>query len=457
MTAKHARRRTARHLGALALVALVLSGCFGRVAPAPTDVDFTATPSGTLRAWAFDNADDIGEARLTDARDQLPGVRIELDQTGFNAQKFTTRLASGDVPDVVQMDRQFVANYAAQRLIMPLDRCYDAAGVDPAERFYPNVLGDITYDDQLWAVPQFFQPPAIIVNQRVLDAAGVAASDIDTSRPDVLLAAIAKLYRSDGGTPTRLGFDPVATGQANLWVLGLGGRLVGPDGRPTLDDPRNAYALELLRRITDAQGGYAQLKSFADTFDAFGEDNQFVRDQVAAQIDAQWYLNVLAPYASDLDIRTVPFRDRDGEPVTVTGGTAYVVPARARNPAAACAWAQRLTTVDDWAVAGAARQATLADEGGFNTGIFTGSPAADRELRTQNVRPTGSVGFDQSIAAFYDVAGAGLTFGASPAGEAIARDLANAVASVCLGDETATQALADAQRSSLQAYETATR
>ncbi|MHA3703456.1 ABC transporter substrate-binding protein [Jatrophihabitans sp. YIM 134969] len=451
------RSHRLRACAAVLLLATTLTACFGRTAPTPTDVDFTTTPSGTLRGWAFDSADDIGEARMADAADHLPGVSVRLDQTGFNAQKFTTRLASGDVPDVVQMDRQFVANYAAQRLIMPLDRCYDAGKVDPTERFYPNVTNDISYDGHIWGVPQFFQPPAIMLDERVLRAAGVSDDEIDTSRPDVLLGAIRKIYRSEGGNPTVLGLDPVASGQTNLWVLGLGGRLVDDQGRPTLDDPRNEYPLTVLKQITDAQGGYAKLKSYTDTFDAFGDDNPFVADQVGAQIVNQWYLNVVAPYAGEIDIHVVPFLDRGGEPVTVTGGQAFVIPARAKNPAAACAWALRLTSVDDWTAAADARAATLAEDGTANTGVFTGSPAADRAIREQHVRPTGSAGLDQGIAAFYDVADKGLTFGASPAGEAVQRDLANAVAAVCLGDKSPARALADAQRSSSQAYETATR
>jgi multiple sugar transport system substrate-binding protein len=76
--------------------------------------NFDPNPTGTLSAWGFDNADDVGKARMDYAAKQLTGVKIQMDQTGFDAQKFTTRLASGNVPDVVQMDREYVATYAAQ-------------------------------------------------------------------------------------------------------------------------------------------------------------------------------------------------------------------------------------------------------------------------------------------------------------------------------------------------------
>src|SRR4051794_40169910 len=62
---------------------------------------FSTQPTGALSAWAFDNADEVGKARIGYAAKQLSGVTIKMDQTAFDAQKFTTRLAAGDVPDVV--------------------------------------------------------------------------------------------------------------------------------------------------------------------------------------------------------------------------------------------------------------------------------------------------------------------------------------------------------------------
>ena len=44
---------------------------------------------------------------------------------------------SGDVPDVVQMDRTYVGTYAAQGLILPMDKCFSAWGIDPTKQYYP--------------------------------------------------------------------------------------------------------------------------------------------------------------------------------------------------------------------------------------------------------------------------------------------------------------------------------
>ena len=414
---------------------------------------FSTSVSGALAAWGFDNADEVGTSRLDYAEQQLSGVTIKLDATPFDAQKFTTRAASGDVPDAVQMDRQFVATYAAKGLIKPLDGCFSAHGVKPESQYYPSVVDDVRYDGKVWAVPQFYQPPAIMLNKRVMNKAGVTPAEIDTSNPDALLAAVGKMYKADGSNPSTLGLDAQPTGQAGLWLLGFGGQLIGEDGAPTLDNPNNAKALEVLKKLTDAQGGYAKVKSFTDSFDFFGDKNQFVKDQVGAEVAPQWFVNVLTPYVKDVEISAVPFKDSSGKPFTVASGSAFVIPEGAKNPDAACAWMVKLTSQDAWMAAGAARAKTIAKTpGAINTGLFTGSPAADQAIRTQYVKPSDNAGFDEAIATFYDVVGQGKSFGSSPAGQQIQTELQNAVASALLGTKAPDAALKDAQTAAMRAF-----
>ena len=414
---------------------------------------FSTNATGDLSAWGFENADDVGTSRLDFAKSKLSGLNIKIDATAFDAQKFTTRAASGNVPDVVQMDRRFVATYAAQGLIKPIDDCFKAYGVDPRAQYYPSVVDDVTYDGKTWAVPQFYQPPAIILNKRVMQKAGVTDAEIDTSKPDVLLAAIAKMYKAGGGNPSTLGFDPVSTGQSELWILGLGGQLVGEDGAPTIDNPNNVKALTLLKQINDAQGGFAKVKSFTDSFDTFGDNNQYVKDQVGAQVNAQWYVNVLTPYVKKVEIAAVPFKNAEGQPFTVAGGTSFVIPEAAKNPDAACAWAVNLTSQDAWLAAGAARSKTIAKKpGAINTGLFTGSPEADQAIRSQYVKPSSNAGFDQTISTYYDIVAAGKSYGASPAGQQIQTEVQNAITSTLLGAKAPDAALGDAQTAAMRAY-----
>jgi multiple sugar transport system substrate-binding protein len=352
------------------------------------------------------------------------------------------------------MDRQFVGTYAAQELIMPLDACFEAKGVDPASYWYPAVTEDVTYKDKVWAAPQFFQPSAVILNTRVMEENEVTPADFDTSKGDALIAAAEKMTKTRGGNPTTIGFDPVPTGQAPAWILGFGGRTMDENGVPALDDPKNAAALTYLKELVDAQGGWTKLKSFTDAFDVFGKGNQYVKDQVGAQMNAQWYVNVLSPYVEQVEIGAVPFRGQDGQVLSVSGGTSFVIPASAKNKDAACAWVVKITEEGGWMAAAEARAATLAKTpGAINTGLFTGSPGPDQKIREQFVKTSGNEGFDQTIATFYEVLEGARSQGSSPAGQAIQTELQNAVAAVLGGTKEPAQALSDAQAAAQRAYD----
>lgn len=431
-----------------------LAACGGGSGNEASTASFDDEVGGVLHIWGFNNADDVGQSRLDYAAAQMPDVQIVSDSGGFDAQKFTALAASGGLPDAVQMGRDFVGTYAAKGLIMSLDDCFDLVGVDPSEHYYSHVIDEVTYDGSVWAVPQFYQPAAIMLNMRVLEAAGVTKEEFDTSKPEVLLAAVKKLYKETDGNASTLGFDPRMTGQAAFWMLAFGGALMDSDGKPTLDDPNNVKAIEYIKELMDAQGGFAEVKSFIDTFDFFGGGNQFATDQVAAQVIEQWYVNVVAGTRDDVEISAVPMRDRDGNPIAFASGTAFVVPKAAKNPAAACQWMIHLTSDEGWMAAGDLRAANiLADGNRLNTGLFTGSPSADQAIREKHVVPTGFPGFDEAIETYYSVASEGRHYGTSPAGQEIKVELETAVTAALLGEKSAEQALADAQAAALRAYE----
>jgi len=458
MTAAWKRVEMRSRLGAAgaaaAATALLLTGCGGGGTPA-AEADFGAEPTGALSGWGFENTDDVGQARLDHAAGMLEGVTVELDQTAFDAQKFTTLSVSGDMADVVQMDRQFVPTYAAQGLIMPLDACFDAHDLDPQEHWYPQVTSDITYQDQIWAVPQFYQPPVILTNARVMEETGVSADDLSLADPEAMIAAAEAMTVMEGNSVTRVGFDPQGVPKANQWMLAFGGATVDEQGAPTLDRPENVEAVEFLQELYEVQGGYAEVSGFVDSIDIFGDGNSFANDTVGAAVFDQWYLNVLTSYADDVEIGAVPMTTVDGDPFSATGGSAFVIPAGAQNPSAACAWALELTSEEAWRAAADARATTTEEDparNGINAGLFTGSPESDALIRDEYASADGYEGFEQAIEVYYDVAAEGASLGGSPAGQQIRGELESAVTSALLGEASAADALAGAQQAAMSAY-----
>jgi multiple sugar transport system substrate-binding protein len=441
----------------------VLAGCGGGggggAAPGQQQssggIDFKAAATGTLKTGGFNPTDEVGTSRRDYAAAQLKDVKIDIQQGNFDPQKFAAQSAAGQVPDVVQMDRSFVATYASKKLIIPLDKCFSDNGVDPSKHYYETAMTDVQYKGQPYAVPQFYQPPVVLLNTRVMKEAGVTKADLDTSKPDQLLAAVKKMYKAQKGKPSTLGMDP-RNGLVSTWMLGYGGQLMDADGKPTLDNPNNVKAFDFLKTVFDAQGGYANVTSFVNSFDAFGDGNPFVKDQVGAELIEQWYINVLTATSSKIQLGGVPFKDLQGQPLAVAGGTSFAIPAKGKNPAAACQWAIALTSDAAWEKATQARLATVKKTpGSLFTGLFTGSLTADKLIKDKYVKPTGNAGFDEAIAATYEVVTHGKSIGSSPAGLQIQTELTNAFAAAMTGSKTSEKALQDAQVAAERAFEAA--
>ncbi len=449
-------------VGAALALSLALSACNpaaqrgpqpGASQGASQDAAFTKELSGTLKTSGFNPDDEVGKARSDYAAQQLSGVTIQQDTTGFDAQKFAAQAAAGRVPDLQQVDRSVVSTLADKNLIIPVDECYTLYGVTPDQQYYPSTIADVTYDNKVYAVPQFFQPSALIANKRVLSSAGVTPEQLDTSKPDQLVALAKKMYAEKGGKPTVVGFDPDLPGSAFIWFTAFGGRTNDETGKPALDDPKNVEALTWLKQLMDAQGGYAPIKSFKDSMDTFGDKNQYVRNQVGVQTWAQWYVNVLAGTQNDISVVAVPIKTLDGKSLAMASGTAFVIPTAGKNRSAACAWMINATSEAAWVAAGEARAKTVQVDKSINTGLFTGSPVADQAVRAQFVKPSGNADFDQMIKTYYEILPDNVTRGSSAVGQQIDQDIANAVSVALTGEKSPQQALADAQASSLRAWD----
>ncbi|GAA1390789.1 hypothetical protein [Luteococcus peritonei] len=249
-------------------------------------------------------------------------------------------------------------------------------------------MQDVTYDQKVYGIPQFFQTSQLLANSEVMQRAA-----------------------------------------------------------------ENVQALTWLKQLVDAQGGYAKVKSFKDTMDVFGDQNQYVKDQVGVQTWAQWYINVLANTSDKVSVEGVPLRDKDGKAFGMAGGSAFAVTKAAKNPTAACAWALEVTSPEAWKAAGDARAQTVEQKKAINTGLFTGSPEADQEVRTSHVKASGKADFDQLIETSYQALGNPVPLGASPVGQQVDSALGNAVIIALGGEKSPQVALEEAQATAMRAWQ----
>jgi multiple sugar transport system substrate-binding protein len=437
-------------VGALALGAVNACGGVGGTSKTSTSNPASKGDTGSLSTQGFGKPDDVGQARIDAFKSAYPNVSVNINEGDFDPQQFLSAVASGNPPDLVYLDRGLVGSYASQGAIQPLDDRLDAAGIKTSA-YRQAAIREVTLGGKVYGVPEFYNTRNILMSGKAVDEAGLSPQDLATTDWNKLHANAVKLYKASGGRIHRIGFDPKLPEFLPLWAKANGADLVNPDGSPNLADPRVVEALTYAISLIDEQGGWSKFKAFRDTWDLFGKGNQFAKDQAGAFPWEGWYVNVLVQASPKLDLRSVPFTDRQGRPVSFEDGSAWCLPKGAKNPAAAINWMKVLTSDDAWMKAGAARQATVAKNKSVFTGLWTAKQSADQQVKARYVRP-GTTGFDTAIQNYYASTEYAFAIAPSKAGSEIKSAWQDAVNRVLSGQQKPAAAMARAQSEAGKAF-----
>jgi multiple sugar transport system substrate-binding protein len=429
------------------VLALVVAGCGG------DDDDDGGGGSGggggtvqksagdTLTILGFGEGDDVAQARAKVAERALAPAKFKSPEGEFNDQQFLAQVASGDVPDLVYMDRMKVGTYAAKGALEPLTSCIEDQGIDMSQ-YYDATLAPVTYEDEVYGIPEFQINRTIIVNNAALKKAGVSPSDIRTTDWDKLQQVAEQLTESSGGKLNRIGFDPKIPEFLPMWAKANGADLVSEDGKTAnLDDPKVIEALDFAAGLIETQGGWNSFKAFRDTWDYFGENNQVADDQVGAWPMEDWYWNVLADVSPKVDVTSVPFTDRQGNPVNWVTGQAWAIPRGSKHPDLACLWAKTITSVDAWMAAASGR---VKDRGKNFTGLHTGNRLADEQIANE-LYGQSAPKWQEALDSVDEVQNSAFAMPATAASVELVTAWTNAVDRVLTGKQTAEEALKQAQ------------
>jgi multiple sugar transport system substrate-binding protein len=443
------RRRTTALLSVLSALALlpVLAGCGGvRVGDAG---------AGTFTTMGYGMGDALATDRIATAAKALPGLHIQVDQGAFDEQQFLSAVAAGDPPDVVHMDRSLIGGYAARGALMPLTDCLAEKHVARTD-FYRTAIDEGSLDGTVYALPDSYDSRMLFIDGPLLRKDGVDPASFGTSDWKDLKKLTTRLKRESGGKVTRIGFDPKIPEFFPLWVRANGGELISADGRTAhLDDPKVVQALTYAVGLVDAQGGWGKFKSLRDSFDMFGKDNEFTRNQLGVFPIEDWYLGVLAGVSPGLDLVTEPFESRDGTPLNYTSGYGWAIPKGSAHPAAACTFITTMTRASTWVHAARAKAAVMRRQGSPYTGDITGNVAADRTIEHDVWKPTGKPAYDKATRLLFSLAGKGFAVPSNAAGSEFTNAWQDAVNRVLSGQQSPRAALEQAQKEAQSALDLA--
>ena len=408
-----------------------------------------APTAGTLNIYGFGPGDDVQENRAAYAKDQLSNTTINRPAGDFNDQVFLTRLASGDIPDLVRMGRPSVGTYMAKGVLQPMDSCITKA---VRQDYRAGAVKAMTYKGHIYGLPEFTQPVTMVVNQSAVRAAGLSVDDISTTNKAKLLANTKKLFKMDSsGNLSRIGFDPKIDSFIffMLWVKWFGDKynVVSADGlHAQLNTPQAIGALTYAAQLINAQGGWKKFVTFRDTFNFFGKDNPYVKDQLAASPLESFFYNQFSNNSPDVDIVAKFFTNHKGGPLSVFSGNGWVVPKGSKNVADACAYMKAVTSTQAWLTAAKKRYDARKRSGATFTGLYTANAVADRKIYEDIYQSFGHQQFDRAVQVVVQAGKYGFEMPPSPGGAQIVDAVNAAVQRVLNGEQSPKASLNQAQK-----------
>ena len=426
----------------LLVVAAVFSAVIAGTAGARTD----SGKAGTLDIYGYGPGDDVQENRATYAAGQLSGVTIKREAPGFDDQVFLTRLASGDVPDLVRMGRPSLALYAAKGVLQPVDQCVASV----KSQYRAGAMKALTYKGHIYGLPEFTNQVTMIVNTDAFKEAGVPISAAQTKNLALLLKTAKKLTKTDSsGNLTRIGFDPKIDSGFGfpLWVKYFGGDVISKDGLHAQINTKAAQkALSFTTAVINAEGGWNKFVAYRNTFDFFGKGNPLAKDQLGFWPMESFIYNVFANNGNT-GIAAKYFTNQKGGPISVSSGNGWAIPKSSGNPTAACDYMKAVTSVDAWVTAGSKRLNVRKAAGQAFTGLYTANAAADKKLYEDIYHVTGGgAAYDEAVKTLVNTSKYSFELPPTPAGAQYANAYNSAVQRVLTGQQSIKAALAQAQK-----------
>ncbi len=153
------------------VLGLIIAAC--APAPASSGEPVTIVYWRSLTGVKGDVQDELA-ARFNESQDD---IIVDVQFQGAYAdlvQKLQAGLAAGELPDMVLLDSPFVALFAKDGVLVPLDdfAADEVIGTD-LQDYMQGLLSDGYYNDQLYALPLMRSTPLLYYNADMFAEAGL--------------------------------------------------------------------------------------------------------------------------------------------------------------------------------------------------------------------------------------------------------------------------------------------
>lgn len=303
--------RIVRRAGALTAatgLALALTGCGGDGPTAAGDGCDGEVTQDTIEIWWHEGAQAEVETvqafveEFNASQDEVTAELTLVPEADY-ASALSGAAASGDLPDVVDMDASFAFNYAWSGDIQPIDGCVDSELTDD---LLPSIVAQGTYADRLWALGMFDAGLGTYGLRSVLEEAGarIPEGPDDAWTADEFADVLASLRELGYEQPLDVKKNYGATEYYSFlnqpFVWSAGGDLLNEDGT-SADGALNSDPV--VEALTHVQRWHTE--GYVDENE---DDAAFVSGRSALSMAGHWVLN---PYSEEFgdDLVVMPLPD----------------------------------------------------------------------------------------------------------------------------------------------------
>lgn len=323
----HTRRlpRAARvaTLAAAALLVLPLAAC-------GDDGGSDGTVTLDFTWWGNDDRAKVTEAAIDLFEQKHPNIKVNTSFGAFDAyfQKLSTQIAGGDAPDVLQMDRAYLREYAERNALRDLTEYVEDGTLkvaDLTQTLLPaGKVGDATY-----AVPIAQNTQGVVYDPAVLDKAGVAAPTPTWTWAD-MQAAGQKISQANGGKVAGFGDFGFAIDWFDIWLRQRDKAIYTDDGKLGFTEADLTAFWTMTGQMREA--GALAPAALTTQLDGSIQNSSLVKKGVAGEVNYDSsYTGLVGAYGAPLAIAPMP-SDTPKRGMIASMSMAYSVAQRSEHP-----------------------------------------------------------------------------------------------------------------------------
>ncbi|GAA3282519.1 ABC transporter substrate-binding protein [Nesterenkonia halobia] len=247
--------------------------------------------------WGSDSRHQATEEIVAAFEDEHPDISIETEYGDWSGywDQLATQTAANDAPDIIQMDAQYLNEYASRGALLELDQV-DTSAMDESS------VANGTTEDGLMAVTTGINAMVMMANPEIFEQAGVEMPDDSTWTWEDYEEIASTITEEVDGVYGATG--PGQPADLQIWLRQQGKHLTTEDGELGFEAADAAQYFEERLQLMKA-GAYPPASVIAEDQTPGPDESMTGKGEVAM---GMWWTNQLGAVSGAAGVDMVPLR-----------------------------------------------------------------------------------------------------------------------------------------------------